>query len=228
MSLGNPRKASFQAFSSGASRTRTGDLLGAIQERRREEPASRAVSGHSSSPKPLGNPTFTRGFWGWDALYFPKRRARPERVNGSSDAEASGGRIPLLRANRTGLATSSTGRRVGLSSSVDVNDYWREQGLSARTSRGLPGIPRSFRRPPAGCVRDALVVAAADERMRAGWVSPFDPLLTMRPIGNLSQLGDTSTWISCASLQNAPRGRRRRSLRRAPGARATRGAGGCA
>ena len=68
----------------------------------------------------------------------PKRRARPERVNGSSDAEASGGRIPLLRAIVWGLATSSTGRRVALSSSVDVNDYRREQGLSARTSLGLP------------------------------------------------------------------------------------------
>jgi hypothetical protein len=32
-------------------------------------PHHERVSGHSSSPKPLGNPTFTRGFWGWDALY---------------------------------------------------------------------------------------------------------------------------------------------------------------
>jgi DNA-binding CsgD family transcriptional regulator len=78
------------------------------------------------------------GVLGMGRPLSPKRRARPERVNGSSDAEASGGRIPLLRAILRGLATSSTGRRVALSSSVDVNDYRREQGLSARTSRGLP------------------------------------------------------------------------------------------
>jgi hypothetical protein len=33
------------------------------------KPLRERGSGQSSSPKPLGNPMFSRGFWGWDALY---------------------------------------------------------------------------------------------------------------------------------------------------------------
>jgi hypothetical protein len=33
------------------------------------DPHHERVSGHSSSRNPLGYPTLTRGFWGWDALY---------------------------------------------------------------------------------------------------------------------------------------------------------------
>jgi DNA-binding CsgD family transcriptional regulator len=101
------------------------------------DPHHERVSGHSSSRNPSDTHAYP-GVLGMGRSLSPKRRARPERVNGSSDAEASGGRIPLLRAVVWGLATSSTGRRVALSSSVDVNVYRREQGLSARTSRGLP------------------------------------------------------------------------------------------
>jgi hypothetical protein len=72
MSLGNPRKASFQAFSSGASRTRTGDLLGAIQERRREEPASRASFWPLQQLETPRIPHVLPGGFGDGTLFIPK------------------------------------------------------------------------------------------------------------------------------------------------------------
>jgi hypothetical protein len=54
---------------SGASRTRTGDLLGAIQERTIANPASEANFSPFQSTTSLGYPAIIRGFWGWDELH---------------------------------------------------------------------------------------------------------------------------------------------------------------
>jgi hypothetical protein len=82
-------------------------------------------------------------------------------------------------------------------------DYPREQCFSRDFLRGLPGGGGSFRRPPAGCARDARVVATANrgagcrfKRLGSGgtrrsrlddsivpfggrWRRPVDSLLTM-------------------------------------------------
>ena len=46
-------------------------------------------------------------------------------------------------------------------------DYRREQGLRATALRGLPGTGGSFRRPAAGCGRDAVVVSRANEQVHS-------------------------------------------------------------
>jgi hypothetical protein len=60
---------SFEQRPNGASRTRTGDLLGAIQEPASANPAPRAGFRPFQSLKPPRIPPLIRGFWGWDALH---------------------------------------------------------------------------------------------------------------------------------------------------------------
>jgi hypothetical protein len=118
----------------------------------------------------------------------PKRRARPERVNGSSDAEASGGRIPLVRAIVWGLATSSTGRRVALSSSVDVT---------------ITGESRAFRLAP----REDCTPRAAPARDHTGdRTSPDSARLRARPrpLGRRANLRLATQAQAAARLLRPP------------------------
>jgi hypothetical protein len=115
------------------------------------DPHHERVSGYSSSRNPSDTHAYP-GVLGMGRPLSPKRRARPERVTGfrmlrrpaaesRSNGQSYGPRHVLHR------------QTVALSSSVDVNDYRREQGLSARTSRVRDGYHHSTRSLP--CARSA-------------------------------------------------------------------------
>jgi hypothetical protein len=57
-------------------------------------------------------------------------------------------------------------REIGLSGLAgDQRRFRQEQVLSSWAVRGLAGVGASFRRPPAGCVRDAIVVSVETSGM---------------------------------------------------------------